>query len=119
MASVANDARTDPPGDPIIAFFREAMLIGGDATRVYLIRHAQSQGNTGEDLTTGDPDLTEIGWEQARRLGERMKGQRLDAVYASPLRRTQETALAIADAGRPGRDPESRPARGLPGPGRP
>ncbi|MDO8614108.1 MAG: histidine phosphatase family protein [Dehalococcoidia bacterium] len=87
-----------PPGDPINAFFREALLIGGEATRVYLIRHAQSRGNTGEDLTTGDPDLTDVGWEQARRLGERLKGQRLDAVYASPLRRTQETALAIAEA---------------------
>ncbi len=90
--------RAEPPGDPINAFFREALLIGGEATRLYLIRHAQSQGNTGEDLTTGDADLTEVGWEQARRLGRRMKGQRLDAVYASPLRRAQETALAIAEA---------------------
>ena len=73
------------------------MLTGGDATRLYLIRHAQSQGNTGEDLTTGDPDLTDVGWEQAKRLGERMKTQKLDAIYASPLRRTQETAAAIGD----------------------
>jgi probable phosphoglycerate mutase len=86
-----------PAGDPINVFFREALLIGGEATRLYLIRHAQSQGNTGEDLTTGDPDLTDVGWEQARRLGERMKSQRLQAVYASPLRRSQETAAAIAD----------------------
>jgi probable phosphoglycerate mutase len=73
------------------------MLTLPDATRLYLIRHAQSQGNTGEDLTTGDPDLTDIGWEQAKRLGERMRDQKLDAIYASPLRRTQETALAIGD----------------------
>jgi 2,3-bisphosphoglycerate-dependent phosphoglycerate mutase len=90
-------AKPEPPGDPINAFFRDALLIGGEATRLYLVRHAQSQGNTGEDLTTGDPDLTEVGWEQAKRLGERMKAQRLDAVYASPLRRTQQTAAAIAD----------------------
>jgi probable phosphoglycerate mutase len=89
--------KPQPAGDPINVFFREALLIGGEATRLYLIRHAQSQGNTGEDLTTGDPDLTDVGWEQARRLGERMKSQRLQAVYASPLRRTQETAAAIAD----------------------
>lgn len=93
-----SDARTSgPAGDPIFAFYREVMLTGGDATRLYLIRHAQSQGNTGEDLTTGDPDLTDVGWEQAKRLGERMKDARLDAIYASPLRRTQETAFAIAD----------------------
>jgi probable phosphoglycerate mutase len=89
--------RRDPPGDPIFYFYRDVMLTGGDATRLYLIRHAQSQGNTGEDLTTGDPDLTEVGYEQAKRLGERMKETKLDVIYASPLRRTQETAFAIAD----------------------
>jgi probable phosphoglycerate mutase len=90
-------ARPEPAGDPIFYFFREVMLTLPEATRVYLIRHAQSQSNTGEDLTTGDPDLTDVGVEQARRLGERMKDQRLDVIYASPLRRTQETALAIAE----------------------
>ena len=85
-----------PQGDPIFYFFRDVMLTAGDATRLYLIRHAQSQGNTGDDLTSGDPDLSDIGREQAHRLAERMQDQRLDAIYASPLRRTQETALAIA-----------------------
>jgi probable phosphoglycerate mutase len=85
-------------GDPIIYFFLDAFLVRGDATRLYLIRHAQSHGNTGEDLTTGDPDITQVGEEQARRLGERMKRARLDAIYASPMRRTQQTALAIAEA---------------------
>ncbi|MEO6197460.1 MAG: histidine phosphatase family protein [Dehalococcoidia bacterium] len=89
--------RPEPAGDPIFYFFRDVMLTGGDATRVYLIRHAQSQGNTGEDLATGDPDLTDVGQQQALRLGQRMKDQRLDVIYASPLRRTQETALAIGD----------------------
>jgi len=90
--------RPEPPGDPINVFFHEALLIGGDATRLYLVRHAQSQGNTGEDLASGDADLTEVGREQARRLGERLKAQKIHRVYASPLRRTQQTAAAIADA---------------------
>ncbi len=85
-----------PAGDPIFSLFREAMLTTGDATRLYLIRHAQSHGNTGDDLTSGDPDLSEVGREQARRLGVRMRDQRLDAIYASPLRRTQATARGIA-----------------------
>jgi broad specificity phosphatase PhoE len=89
--------RTEPPGNPINHLFYEALLIGGDATRLYLVRHAQSQSNTGEDLTTGDPDLTDVGREQARRLGDRLGRQRIDAIYASPLRRCQETAAAIAD----------------------
>jgi len=92
------EVRPEPPGDPINYFFREALLIGGQATRLYLVRHAQSEGNTGEDLTTGDPDLTEIGREQARRLAERLRGHKIDAIYSSPLRRAQETALYIADA---------------------
>src|SRR3989442_15263742 len=92
--------RPQPPGDPINVSFHEALLIGGEATRLYLIRHAQSQGNTGEDLTTGDPDLTDVGWEQARRLGQRLKSQKINRVYGSPLRRTQQTASAIADASR-------------------
>lgn len=87
-----------PAGDPINAFFREALLIGPDSTRLYLVRHAQSQGNTGEDLASGDPDLTEVGREQARRLAERMARQRIDVIYSSPMRRTQETALVVADA---------------------
>jgi probable phosphoglycerate mutase len=91
-------AESAPQGDPIFYFFRDVMLTAGDATRLYLVRHAQSQGNTGNDLASGDPDLSEIGLEQARRLAERMRGERLDAIYASPLRRTQQTALAIADA---------------------
>lgn len=91
-------SRLEPSGDPIIYFFLDAFLVRGDATRLYLIRHAQSHGNTGEDLTTGDPDITLVGQEQARRLAERMKRTRLDAIYASPMRRTQQTALAIAEA---------------------
>lgn len=41
--------------------------------------------------------MTDVGQQQALRLGQRMKDQRLDVIYASPLRRTQETALAIGD----------------------
>jgi probable phosphoglycerate mutase len=98
MALAMAKNRPEPPGDPIQAYFREALLIGGEATHLYLVRHAQSHGNTGEDLTTGDPDITEVGREQARRLGERLKSQRIDRIYASPLRRTEQTATAIADA---------------------
>ena len=98
MAFAMSQPRPEPAGDPINAFFREALLIGGEATRLYLVRHAQSAGNTGEDLTTGDPDLTEVGREQARRLGERFRRQKIDVIYSSPLRRTRETAGYIASA---------------------
>ncbi len=96
MASTMAD-RPEPEGDPIQDFFDEVLLVGGGATRLYLVRHAQSAGNTGEDLVTGDPELTEVGHEQARRIGERLGNQKLDALYASPLKRTQATAEYISD----------------------
>ena len=88
----------EPPGNPINEYFRESLLVGGDATRLYLVRHAQSEENTGQDLDTGDAGLTKVGREQALRLGQRLATQKLDAVYSSPLARTRQTAAAIADS---------------------
>ncbi len=92
-------AESEPRGEPVAYYFRDLLLIGGGATRLYLVRHAQSEGNRGE--YTGpddDPPLSEVGREQARRLAQRFARQRVDAVYSSPLRRAQETAGAIAGA---------------------
>ncbi len=93
------EAESEPRGEPVAYYFRDLLLIGGKATRLYLVRHAQSEGNRGE--YTGpdeDPPLSEVGREQARRLAQRFARQRVDAVYSSPLRRAQETAGAIAGA---------------------
>ncbi len=43
-----------------------------------------------------DPGLSAEGREQARRTSRRLAGQRLDAVYSSPLLRARQTAEAIA-----------------------
>lgn len=96
---MTSEAESEPRGQPAAYYFRDVLLIGGEATRLYLVRHAQSEGNRGE--YTGpddDPPLSEVGSEQARRLAERFARQRVDAVYSSALRRTQETARAIAGA---------------------
>jgi probable phosphoglycerate mutase len=45
-----------------------------------------------------DPPLNERGRAQARRVAETLQGQRLDALYASDLRRAAETAEAIGQA---------------------
>jgi probable phosphoglycerate mutase len=67
-------------------------------TRLYLVRH----GST--DLTTEDKfsgavgvDLSDDGRWQASKLGERLKGEGISAVYCSPLSRTVETANIIAE----------------------
>jgi len=62
------------------------------ATEVWLVRH----GDCYEGITAEDPPLSAQGREQVRRLVERLRRLRLDAVYTSPLRRAMETARAIA-----------------------
>jgi 2,3-bisphosphoglycerate-dependent phosphoglycerate mutase len=45
-----------------------------------------------------DPDLSDEGWEQARRLAAWHGQDDIHAVYASPLRRARQTAQPLADA---------------------
>ncbi|MBI1885936.1 MAG: histidine phosphatase family protein [Chloroflexi bacterium] len=93
------EVEQEPPGDPIAYYFRDVLLIGQpEATRLYLIRHAQSASNTGETTDEADPQITEVGREQARRLAERLGRQGVDAVYSSPFRRARQTAEVIAEA---------------------
>lgn len=43
-----------------------------------------------------DPPLNDLGRAQARQVAEALRGQRLDVLYASDLRRAAETAEAIS-----------------------
>jgi len=65
-------------------------------TRVLLIRHGATT-LTAEDRFAGSTnvDLSETGREQATRLAERLAGEALAAVYASPLQRTMDTAAIV------------------------
>ncbi|HET7618348.1 MAG TPA: histidine phosphatase family protein [Vicinamibacterales bacterium] len=66
-------------------------------TRVFLVRHGASAASR-EDAFAGatDVDLSDEGRQQAERLGARLAREPLAAVYASPMRRTRETAAIIA-----------------------
>jgi broad specificity phosphatase PhoE len=68
---------------------------------VWLIRHADAYAGL-EALSDGrvDPPLSSRGREQARLLAGRLAPVRFDAVWASDLRRSRETAEEIA-RGRP------------------
>src|SRR5215472_6459000 len=62
------------------------------ATEVWLVRH----GDCYDSITGEDPALSPRGRDQAERLALRLGRLRVDAVYASPMRRARETAAAIA-----------------------
>jgi broad specificity phosphatase PhoE len=66
-------------------------------TRVLLIRHGATVLSA-EDRFAGSTDvlLSDEGRAQATALGERLAGAELAAVYASPMKRTVETASLIA-----------------------
>lgn len=70
----------------IITDAKEAVM------RIYLIRHAKQESKLCNDNTP----LCEIGREQARLLGQRLKNYDIDAIYASNLIRAYETAKIAA-----------------------
>jgi probable phosphoglycerate mutase len=67
--------------------------------RVLLVRHGRTMANAADQLMgRADPDLDDIGREQATALAVCLAQQRIDAVFSSPLRRAMQTAEAIAHA---------------------
>ncbi|MFA6023357.1 MAG: histidine phosphatase family protein [Candidatus Pacearchaeota archaeon] len=62
--------------------------------KLYIVRHAQSNRNIGvhSDIDTG---LSDIGYEQAKRLGIYFKKVKLDKIYCSDLKRTKDTLKEI------------------------
>lgn len=65
-------------------------------TTVYLIRHAEAEGNIGGFFQGHtDSQLTEKGYKQLEYLKERCKDIPFDVIYSSPLIRTIETAKAV------------------------
>ena len=68
-------------------------------TKFIMIRHGFSVANN-EKRFAGHSDfpLTDLGRLQAERCAEALKGERIDAIYASDLKRAFETALPVAEA---------------------
>ncbi len=65
-------------------------------TEIYLIRHTQAEGNLYRMMQGHwDGGVTALGRRQIEALAERMKGEKVDAVYSSNMYRTNMTAMAI------------------------
>lgn len=60
----------------------------------YIFRHGQSSYNLAGRTQgrTNDSVLTELGREQAREVGEKLKNSGIEVIIASPLERAKETA---------------------------
>jgi probable phosphoglycerate mutase len=71
-----------------------------DATQIILVRHGASEPvfpGQRHELTPdgwGDPALAPEGVEQAAAVTRRLESEPIDAIFVTPLRRTQQTAAA-------------------------
>lgn len=71
-------------------------------TRLYLIRHAEVEARY-QKVFGGriDMDLSPRGHQQAAMLAEFLRRKRFDAVYASPMKRVQQTLAPLLNNGAP------------------
>src|SRR5512146_2017965 len=68
-------------------------------TSFILIRHGQTEWNK-QDRFRGHVDipLNDTGKAQAQKVAARLANDKIDAIYASPLQRTMQTAQPVAEA---------------------
>jgi probable phosphoglycerate mutase len=95
-------AGPEPEAEPP-AFRQRPFQVPPGATDLLLVRHGQSQAyvhGTLFDLVDGqgDPPLSAEGEQQARKVGARLAGPGVDAIYVSTMRRTAQTAAPLAGA---------------------
>jgi broad specificity phosphatase PhoE len=68
---------------------------------IYFTRHGESVANVadrkGEPRPNDSDRLSERGWEQAREVGRRLRGEGIQAILASHYKRAQETGQAIGE----------------------
>ena len=76
-------------------------------TRLYLTRHGETEWNRRHRFCgSTDIPINELGRKQAAMLKERLKDERVQRVYASPLIRAVETAQIVFDTSGITRIPE-------------
>ncbi|HEX6021256.1 MAG TPA: histidine phosphatase family protein [Solirubrobacter sp.] len=68
---------------------------------IFFTRHGESVANVADREFRARPEdadsLSPRGWEQARGVGERLRGEGIEVILASHYRRAQETATAIGE----------------------
>jgi broad specificity phosphatase PhoE len=66
--------------------------------RILVARHGEAAYSQPDVLLDEGGSLTERGREQATQLGERLRGERVTAVYTSTLERARQTGAIVASA---------------------
>jgi probable phosphoglycerate mutase len=75
--------------------------------QVWLVRHGETAWSlTGQHTGRADIPLTERGEQEARLVGERLRGRRFAAVFTSPLRRAVRTCELAGFAATAINDPD-------------
>jgi len=63
--------------------------------RLFLIRHGQVKWKKIGFLSYTDLELTKKGIKQGKKIAQRLKKEKIDKIYSSPLKRCQQTAQII------------------------
>lgn len=98
MTSTIEEARISSVPPPLLDESISSLLSlpMPDATELILVRHGHADYSAASQDDPWDPALSPIGREQAERLAARISSYPCRAIYASPMRRAQETAGVIA-----------------------
>ena len=67
--------------------------------QVIFIRHGESEANVERIISNRNlpHNLTKHGWKQALTLSDKLSSKNIAVIYASPIRRAQQTAQLIAE----------------------
>ncbi|MBU6242675.1 MAG: histidine phosphatase family protein, partial [Acidobacteria bacterium] len=82
-------------------FLMERLISGEEPTTIYLVRHGETILTPARKFSGSgplNPELTDIGIGQAKAVAKEIAKFKPDLLFASPLRRTQETAAQIAES---------------------
>ena len=63
-----------------------------------IIRHGRPERIENADGQVADPELTQVGHDQAAAMAAWMKAEHLDAIYASPMARARQTSAPLETA---------------------
>lgn len=107
--TVAGTPLDDPPADSVVEEVQEAKPPArgwggaGSATTIIVVRHGVTVHTSAKKFSGGlggdNPPLSDEGRDQIRAAGEWLlpMGERVDAVVASPVRRTRESADILGE----------------------